>query len=168
MYLRRSPLTLVGRIAEYNNRISGKYAVGCFLALLTSRLPIVEVGFPRSLRVRRVLMVHPVDKCVGQKLRARRQQLNISQHTLGKTVGISFQQVQKYERAINRVSVSRLSDLAAAMDIGLSYFFEGLDENQTNSEYPNETEILIERFYAISNPNLREQLLEMMKELAHR
>lgn len=113
-------------------------------------------------------MVHPVDKSVGQKLRARRQQLNISQDTLGKMVGITFQQVQKYERAINRVSVSRLSDLAAALNIGLSYFFEGLDENQTNSQYPNETQILIERFYAISNPNLREQLLEMMKELAHR
>ena len=66
---------------------------------------------------------HPVDIQLGQKLRARRVELGLSQEELANAIGITFQQIQKYERGINRISASRLHDIANSMNIDIGYFF---------------------------------------------
>lgn len=68
---------------------------------------------------------HPVDVHVGHKVKNRRLMLGMSQDELAKSCGITFQQVQKYERGTNRISVSRLTEIAAALKSTLEYFTEG-------------------------------------------
>lgn len=70
-----------------------------------------------------------IDQHVGARLRVRRQVLGMSQEALGERLGVTFQQVQKYERGSNRVSASRLFFLADALDVPVSYFFDGLAES---------------------------------------
>ena len=72
-------------------------------------------------------MKHPVDAHVGQRIRHRRWMLGITQQQLGDAVGIKFQQIQKYETGMNRVSASRLWDISKALDVPISFFFEGLE-----------------------------------------
>jgi transcriptional regulator with XRE-family HTH domain len=72
-------------------------------------------------------MAHPVDIHVGDKLRQRRWMTGITQQQLGNAVGTKFQQIQKYENGSNRVSASRLWDIAKALDVPISFFFEGID-----------------------------------------
>ncbi len=72
-------------------------------------------------------MKHPVDVHVGKRIRHRRWMVGMTQQQLGEIVGIKFQQIQKYETGMNRVSASRLWDIAAALDVSISFFFEGLD-----------------------------------------
>ncbi|MEL6125360.1 MAG: helix-turn-helix transcriptional regulator [Pseudomonadota bacterium] len=72
-------------------------------------------------------MKHPVDVHVGKRVRHRRWMVGMTQQQLGDTVGIKFQQIQKYETGMNRVSASRLWDIAHALDVPVSFFFEGLD-----------------------------------------
>lgn len=71
-------------------------------------------------------MPHPVDIHVGQRLRQRRWMLGLTQQQLGERVGIRFQQVQKYETGENRMSASRLFDLAAALNVPVAHFYQGL------------------------------------------
>lgn len=72
---------------------------------------------------------HPVDIHVGKKIRHRRWLLQITQQQLAHKVGVKFQQIQKYETGANRVSASRLWDIAHALDCPVSQFFVGLEEN---------------------------------------
>ena len=69
----------------------------------------------------------PVDVHVGARLRARRKELSLSQAAAGQAVGCTFQQIQKYERGINRISASVLWGLAGLLEIEVGYFFEGLE-----------------------------------------
>ncbi|MFC0808914.1 helix-turn-helix domain-containing protein [Ensifer sp. P24N7] len=72
------------------------------------------------------------DAHVGRRIRQRRVWLDMTQAALGAAIGVSFQQIQKYEKGTNRVSASRLQELANALDVKPSYFFEGLpDENKS-------------------------------------
>ena len=71
-------------------------------------------------------MTHPVDKHVGMRLRYRRTLLGMTQQQLASAVGIRFQQIQKYESGANRISASRLWDLATALGVPVSFFFEEL------------------------------------------
>ncbi len=70
---------------------------------------------------------HPVDIHVGRRLRIMRLERNLSQEKLAAQAGVSFQQLQKYERGVNRISASRLYELACILDVCLYDFFEGLD-----------------------------------------
>ena len=70
-----------------------------------------------------------VDVHVGSRIRLRRAELKISQHELADRLGIAFQQVQKYEVGRNRVSASRLVEIAAALTVPASYFFEGVEKS---------------------------------------
>ncbi|PHY20905.1 helix-turn-helix domain-containing protein [Caulobacter sp. BP25] len=70
----------------------------------------------------------PVDKHVGARIRLRRKLLGLSQTHLGDALGLTFQQVQKYERGDNRVSASKLYDTAKALQVPIAYFFEGLGD----------------------------------------
>lgn len=73
-------------------------------------------------------MKHPVDAHVGKRIRHRRWMIGMTQQQLAGKVGIKFQQIQKYETGMNRVSASRLWDISDALGVGISFFFEGLDE----------------------------------------
>jgi transcriptional regulator with XRE-family HTH domain len=71
---------------------------------------------------------NPVDRHVGLRIRMRRKELGISQEKLADSIGLTFQQVQKYERAANRVSASKLWEMSRALSTSISYFYEGLGE----------------------------------------
>ncbi len=72
-------------------------------------------------------MRHAVDVHVGQRVRQRRWMVGITQQQLAERVGIKFQQIQKYETGTNRVSASRLWDIAAVLHVPVAFFFEGLE-----------------------------------------
>jgi len=74
-------------------------------------------------------MKHPVDVHVGKRVRHRRWMVGMTQQQLGDIVGIKFQQIQKYETGMNRISASRLWDIAQALGVSISFFFEGFDED---------------------------------------
>ena len=75
-------------------------------------------------------MTHPVDVHVGKRIRHRRWLVGMTQQQLAEQVGIKFQQIQKYETGANRVSASRLWDIADALEVPVSFFFEGIDAEQ--------------------------------------
>ncbi len=72
-------------------------------------------------------MKHSVDVHVGKRARQRRWMVGMTQQQLGDSVGIKFQQIQKYETGTNRISASRMWDIAASMEVPVSFFFEGLE-----------------------------------------
>lgn len=77
----------------------------------------------------RIFMKHPVDIYVGKRIRHRRWVNGMTQQQLAEGVGIKFQQIQKYETGANRVSASRLWDIANVLGVPVAFFFEGLDEH---------------------------------------
>ncbi len=77
-----------------------------------------------------------MDVVIGRRLRARRQLLGLSQRKLGEIVGVSFQQIQKYERGTNRIAVTMLVRAAAALDAPMSFFFEGVGPQIDEPEQP--------------------------------
>lgn len=78
----------------------------------------------------------PVDMHVGQRIRLRRNLMGLSQEKLGEALGLTFQQVQKYERGANRVSASRLYELARVMDVPVGFFFDGMAGVVPQSAHP--------------------------------
>jgi len=71
-------------------------------------------------------IANSVDKRIGQRVKQRRLETGMSQERLAELLGVTFQQIQKYEKGVNRVAASRLFELASALGVGLAYFFEGL------------------------------------------
>ena len=119
-------------------------------------------------------MTHPVDVHVGKRIRHRRWLVGMTQQQLAEHVGIKFQQIQKYETGANRVSASRLWDIADALDVQVSFFFEGLDatvSDDVNDEVPadllgdKEAMDLIRSYYAIPE-NQRRRLFELARVLS--
>ena len=120
-------------------------------------------------------MKNPVDLHIGQRVRHRRWLLGMTQQQLAQSVGIRFQQIQKYESGANRVSASRLWDLAQALDIPVSFFFEGLingkaamngDGNVEAGVLQNkETMDLIRAYYGLDE-GPRRRLLDLAKALS--
>jgi len=76
------------------------------------------------------IMKHPVDVHVGKRVRHRRWMVGMTQQQLGDIVGIKFQQIQKYETGMNRISASRLWDIAQALGVSISFFFEGFHDDE--------------------------------------
>lgn len=125
---------------------------------------------------------HPVDIHVGKRLRMRRTILGLSQESLGNATGITFQQIQKYERGINRVGSSRLFEFSTILDIPVSYFFEGYEAdtahaglNDTNADTfdheqmgSRETLEMMRSYYRIENPMTRKRIFELIKSLAEK
>jgi len=70
---------------------------------------------------------NPIDVHVGSRVRLRRNMLGLSQEKLGEAIGLTFQQVQKYERGANRIGASRLHDLSRVLDVPVSFFFDNMD-----------------------------------------
>lgn len=79
-------------------------------------------------------MTHPVDVHVGKRIRHRRWMVGMTQQQLAEKVGIKFQQIQKYETGMNRVSASRLWDVAEGLAVPVGYFFEGMDGNEVATD----------------------------------
>lgn len=113
---------------------------------------------------------HVVDVHVGQKIRHRRWLVGMTQQQLADLVGIKFQQIQKYETGMNRVSASRLWDISRAMDVQPSFFFDGLqDDTDTSAEQEDmlnkkETLELLRTYYAIPESQ-RKRLFDLARAL---
>ena len=107
----------------------------------------------------------PVDIHVGGQIRTRRLLLGMNQEELAQRLGLTFQQVQKYESGANRVSASRLWEIAAILKMPIGYFFPGYrGQHPPNEQLQRPESIeLIRFFYAIPNARTRQQFFEMMK-----
>lgn len=119
----------------------------------------------------------PIDVYVGQRVRARRKMLGLSQTQLGNELGVTFQQVQKYERGTNRIGSSRLFRMSTTLDVPVAYFFEGaetklpgynaaiegMDEDAFERQ---ETQELVEAYYRIADPRIRKKVLGLARLLA--
>lgn len=127
----------------------------------------------------------PIDSHVGSRVRLRRTLLGMSQEKLGQAVGITFQQIQKYERGLNRIGSSRLFQFAQVLDVPVSFFFENLPPGAADSASPSrlaepsapppveddnfsrrETLELVRAFYRISDRNTRRRIYELIKAVA--
>ena len=132
---------------------------------------------------------NPIDVHVGGRMRLRRTLLGMSQMILGERIGLTFQQVQKYERGANRIGASRLFDLSRVLDVPVSFFFDDIaDQAQAQSpmniikgagglpEEPatfeadpmtkRETLELVRAYYNITDPQVRKRVYELAKALA--
>ena len=89
---------------------------------------------------------NPIDVHVGRRVRQRRKTLGVTQERLAEDLGLTFQQVQKYERGANRVSASKLYEIARSLRTGIGYFFEGLADPATAHEAPGVAEPSSEQF----------------------
>ena len=125
---------------------------------------------------------HPVDIHVGSRIRMRRTLLGLSQEKLGDALGLTFQQVQKYERGANRVGSSRLYEISRILDVPISFFFdemsgdvsnagtvaavEPVEGSQRDPLARRETLELVRAYYRIDDPRVRKRVFELMKSIA--
>ncbi len=136
----------------------------------------------------------PIDMHVGARIRLRRTLLGMSQERLGEALGLTFQQVQKYERGVNRVGASRLFDLSRVLDVSISFFFDDLPEHlaglhgthhttlpaggfaerqagfgpgsrQDETLKSRETLELARAYYRITDPSIRKRVLDLIKSM---
>jgi transcriptional regulator with XRE-family HTH domain len=130
----------------------------------------------------------PIDVHVGSRIRLRRTLLGMSQERLGEALGLTFQQVQKYERGVNRVGASRLFDLSRVLDVPISFFFDDLPESLATTYGGNvgrraggfaemqdgftddalnrrETLELVRAYYRITDPAVRKRVFELIKSM---
>jgi transcriptional regulator with XRE-family HTH domain len=128
----------------------------------------------------------PIDVHVGGRVRLRRTLLGMSQEKLGDALGLTFQQVQKYERGVNRIGASRLFDLSRVLDVPIGFFFDdmpdalgggmtaarrsfGMAEQQEGFDdetlHRRETLELVRAYYRISDPSVRKRVFELIKSL---
>jgi transcriptional regulator with XRE-family HTH domain len=123
-----------------------------------------------------------VDNQIGMRLRVRRMLIGMSQEKLGEQLGLTFQQVQKYEKGTNRISASRLFQAAHILGVGIGYFFEGIDEelrltaNRAMEDGVTPIPVmdflssaegiqLSQAFMRIKDPKVRKRLLDLAKSL---
>lgn len=118
---------------------------------------------------------HPVDRHVGLRVRMRRKELGVSQERLAESLGITFQQVQKYERGANRVSASKLWEIAAALKTPVAYFYDGLGDRQAIAAGHDAAQAflvspegmeLMAAFPRISEPAIRRKIVELVLVVA--
>ncbi|HEV2303659.1 MAG TPA: helix-turn-helix transcriptional regulator [Stellaceae bacterium] len=126
---------------------------------------------------------NPVDVHVGSRVRLRRNMLGLSQEKLGEAIGLTFQQVQKYERGANRIGASRLHDLSRVLDVPVSFFFDDMDPVRApaipagfaeppgeafdaDPLHKRETVDLVTAYYRIGDPLVRRRLFDLAKALA--
>lgn len=113
-----------------------------------------------------------IDAIVGRNIRIYRQKLRISQTDLGNQIGVSFQQVQKYENGKNRVGASRLAQIAMALDVPIPALFAGVEKGSTDKNksfdlLSDRNSIkLSEAFAEISNPQLRRCIVDLITRIA--
>jgi transcriptional regulator with XRE-family HTH domain len=126
---------------------------------------------------------HPIDVHVGSRVRLRRNMLGLSQEKLGEAIGLTFQQVQKYERGANRIGASRLHELSEVLGVPVSFFYDdqdpvhappvpsGFEEApqegfESDPLRKRETVELVDAYYGIANVAVRRRLFDLAKALA--
>lgn len=130
----------------------------------------------------------PIDVHVGTRIRLRRTLMGMSQERLGEALGLTFQQVQKYERGVNRVGASRLFDVSRVLDVPISFFFDDMPDSLTTSLGGNagrrgasagestdpfgddtlnrrETLELVRAYYRITDPSVRKRVFDLIKSM---
>jgi transcriptional regulator with XRE-family HTH domain len=133
---------------------------------------------------------NPIDVHVGRRLRLRRTLLGMSQERLGQLLGLTFQQIQKYERGVNRIGSSRLYELGQILDVPISFFFDDMSDGEGAQELlatglaeepaefafeeargpqfdKRETLELVRAYNRIADPVVRKRLFELTKALAN-
>jgi transcriptional regulator with XRE-family HTH domain len=118
---------------------------------------------------------NPADKIVGRNVRVYRLSKGMSQTQLAEQLGVTFQQVQKYEKGSNRIGSGRLAHIAKALDVPISAFFEGVDKPQQgrhSSVFDQLAEPqsfrLMQAFSEIADPSVRRSLVELVVQMAGR
>jgi len=123
---------------------------------------------------------HPVDVHVGARVRLRRMILGMSQETLGKSLGLTFQQIQKYEKGVNRIGASRIFELSGLLSVPIQFFYDdfsniiaapGLaepDSGEAFMELVNSPEgvQLCRYFSEIKDPQVKKRVLDLVKTIA--
>ncbi len=123
---------------------------------------------------------NPVDIHVGTRVRLRRQVMKMSQEKLGSQLGVTFQQVQKYERGANRVGASRLWKMSQVLDVPIGFFFDGLSQASGSAEFAEDDQLpivydfinssdgvaLAKALTQIKSKSVRRQILELARSLA--
>jgi transcriptional regulator with XRE-family HTH domain len=121
---------------------------------------------------------NPIDIHVGSRVRDRRLALGMSQEKLGTALGITFQQVQKYEKGTNRIGASRLQHVSRILEVPIEYFFEGApDKQKVKSNAPSSTYVsdflattdgltLVKAFTKINNAKVRHHIVKLVYEIA--
>ncbi len=124
---------------------------------------------------------NPTDKHVGARVRMRRMMLSMSQEKLGDALGLTFQQVQKYEKGTNRIGASRLQQISNILQVPVSFFFEGAPNNSNPesgfSESPSPSYVsdflatsdglaLTRAFMKIKTPKLRRRIVDLVEQIA--
>jgi transcriptional regulator with XRE-family HTH domain len=121
---------------------------------------------------------NPVDKHVGSRVRMRRMMIAMSQEKLGAALGVTYQQVQKYEKGMNRIGASRLQQISHILQVPVPFFFEGLhgstDEMKKAPSPSYVSDFLATRqglslskaFMRINEPNLRRRIVDLVEEIA--
>jgi len=135
----------------------------------------------------------PIDVHVGSRIRLRRTLMGMSQERLGEALGLTFQQVQKYERGVNRVGASRLFDLSRVLDVPISFFFDDMPEQTANTYGTQNTSLpsrravgfadvqdafaddafsrretleLVRAYYRIPDAKVRKQMFDLIKSMS--
>ncbi|MGQ0682957.1 helix-turn-helix domain-containing protein [Bradyrhizobium sp.] len=126
---------------------------------------------------------NPVDKYVGSRVRMRRIMLGMSQEKLGEALGLTFQQIQKYEKGTNRVGASRLQQISEVLQVPVSFLFDGgpsgiaLSESSAESASPayisdflatSEGLALTRAFTRIHDSKLRRSIVDLVEQIADR
>jgi transcriptional regulator with XRE-family HTH domain len=126
---------------------------------------------------------NPIDKHVGSRVRMRRMMLGMSQEKLGNNLGLTFQQVQKYEKGTNRIGASRLQQISHILQVSVSFFFEGAPANANTpqsdgmGEAPSPAYVsdflatsdglaLTKAFMRISDMKLRRRIVDLVEQIA--
>ncbi len=125
---------------------------------------------------------NPIDVHVGSRIRLRRTMLGMSQEKLGESLGITFQQIQKYEKGTNRVGASRLQNISSILNVPVSFFFEDApgepSMSQTGFSEPSGSSYVVDflssseglqlnrAFVKISDPKVRKKIVDLVKTLA--
>jgi transcriptional regulator with XRE-family HTH domain len=126
---------------------------------------------------------NPIDKHVGSRVRMRRMMLNMSQEKLGDALGLTFQQVQKYEKGTNRIGASRLQQISNILQVPVEFFFEGAphlpgaSRSEGFADAPSPAYVsdflassdglaLTKAFMRIGDPKLRRRIVDLVEQIA--
>ena len=124
---------------------------------------------------RSLAQANTVDTYVGQRIRDKRNERGMSQTEVANAIGVTFQQVQKYERGTNRVGASRLFDLSRILSVPIQYSFAGLNNQSTPIEKEDDNVIhlmkpdtveLVEAYYKVENLQVRRQILSTIRSIS--
>jgi transcriptional regulator with XRE-family HTH domain len=153
------------------------------MAFTTKNEPDSDAAEDHGARGRSALgKPNPIDVHVGHRLRLRRTLLGLSQQKVGDALGLTFQQVQKYERGANRIGASRLWDLSGVLDCPISFFFDEMSDENTDDQNRGapgehgdspdkdpmnrrETLELVRAYYRITGDQVRKRIYELTKSL---